>query len=71
MYTRITWNILEYSGISLYTQQKMTAQDLHSMTQEVIKTVTAAGYNIVAILSDDNVTNRKMFMELSGTPCLS
>ena len=48
----------------------MTAQDLCSMAQEVIKTVTAAGYNIVAILSDNNVTNRKMFIELSGTKTL-
>ena len=48
----------------------MTAQDLRSMTQEVIKTVTAAGYNIVAILSDNNVINRKMFMELSDTKTL-
>ena len=48
----------------------MTAQDLRSMTQEVIKTVTAAGYNILAMLSDNNVTNRKMFMELSGTKTL-
>ena len=41
--------------VSLVPVQKMTAQDLCSMTQEVIKTVTAAGYNIVAILSDNNV----------------
>ena len=25
MYTRITWNILEYSGISLYTQHLLTS----------------------------------------------
>ena len=56
--------------MSLVPVQKMTAQDLCSMTQEVIKTVTAAGYNIVAILSDNNVINRKMFMELSGTKTL-
>ena len=56
--------------VSLVPVQKMTAQDLCSMTQEVIKTVTAAGYNIVAILSDNNVINRKMFMELSGTKTL-
>ena len=56
--------------VSLVPVQKMTAQDLCSMTLEVIKTVTAAGYNIVAILSDNNVINRKMFMELSGTKTL-
>ena len=56
--------------VSLVPVQKMTAQDLCSMTLEVIKTVTAAGYNIVAILSDNNVINSKMFMELSGTKTL-
>ena len=56
--------------MSLVPVQKTTAQDFYSMTQEVIKTLTAAGYNIVAILSDNNVTNRKMFMELSGTKTL-
>ena len=56
--------------MSLVPVQKMTAQDLRSMTKDVIKTVTAAGYNIVTIRSDNNVTNRKMFMELSGTKTL-
>ena len=37
------------------------------MTQEVIQNVTRAGYRIVSVISDNNVVNRKMFMELSGT----
>ncbi len=53
--------------VSLVPVQKMNAHDLYTMTQEVIKNVTTAGYRIVAIISDNNVINRKMFMELSGS----
>ena len=37
------------------------------MTHEVIQNVTWPGYRIVSVISDNNVVNRKMFMELSGT----
>ena len=45
--------------------QNMTTHDLTAMTQEVIQNVTWAGYRIV--IFDNNVVNRNMFMELSGT----
>ena len=53
--------------VSLVPVQKMTTHDLTVMTQEVIQNVTRAGYRIVSVISDNNVVNRKMFMELSGT----
>ena len=53
--------------VSLAPLHKMTAQDLCSMTQEVIKTVTTAGYDIVVILSDHNVISSKMSIVLPGT----
>ena len=37
------------------------------MTQEVIQNLIRAGYRIVSVISDYNVVNRKMFMELSAT----
>ena len=52
---------------SLVPVQKMTTHDLTVMTQEVIQNVTRAGYRIVSVISDNNVVNRKLFMELSGT----
>ena len=56
--------------VSLVPVQKMTTHDLTVMTQEVIQNVKWAVYRIVSVISDNNVVNRKMFMELSGTDCL-
>ena len=53
--------------VSLVPVQKITTHDLTVMTQEVIQNVTRAGYRIVSVISDNNVVNRKMFTELSGT----
>ena len=46
-----------------------TAHDLYTITLEVIKYVTAS-YTIVAIISDNNIINWKMFIELSGSDSL-
>ena len=51
--------------VSLVSVQKMTTHDLTVMTQEVIQNVTRAGYRIVSVISDNNVVNQNMFMELS------
>ena len=44
----------------------MTVHDLYAITLEQMKNVTA-GYRIVAIIPDNNIINRKMFIELSGS----
>ena len=36
----------------------------------MIKNVVTAGYRIVASISDNNIINRKMFIELSGSDSL-
>ena len=41
-----------------------------TITLEVIRNVATAGYRIVAIISDNNIINRKMFIELSGSDSL-
>ena len=58
--------------VSLVPVQKMTAHDLpvYTITQEVIKNVVTAGYIIVAFISDNNIINRKMFIELSDSDSL-
>ena len=56
--------------VSLVPVQKMTAHDLYTITLEVIKNVVTAGYRIVAIISNNNIINRKMFIELSGSDSL-
>ena len=56
--------------VSLVPVQKMTAHDLYTITLEVIMNVVTAGYRIVAIISDNNIINRKMFIELSGSGSL-
>ena len=53
--------------VSLIPVHKMTTDDLTRMTLDVIKIVTEAGYTIVSILSDNNIVNRKMFIQLSHT----
>ena len=53
--------------VSLVPVQKMTIHDFTVMTQKVIQNITRAGYRIVSVISDNNVLNRKMVMELSGT----
>ena len=57
-------------AVALIPVQKMTNQDLYHMTKEVVKNVSICGYRIICILSDNNVVNRKMFMNLNGTNCL-
>ena len=54
--------------VALILVEKMANQDLYHMTKEVVKNVSICGYRI--ILSDNNVVNRKMFINLSGTNCL-
>ena len=56
--------------VALIPVPKMTNQDLYQMTKEVVKNVSICGYRIICILSDNNVVNAKMFMNLSGTNCL-
>ena len=56
--------------VALIPVQKMTNQDIYHMTKEVVKNASICGYRIICILSDNNVVNRKMFMNLSGTNCL-
>ena len=56
--------------VSLVPVQKMTAHDLYTITQEVIKNVVTLCYRSVAIISDNNIINRKMFIELSGSDSL-
>ena len=47
--------------VSLVPVQKMTAQDMYTytITLEVIKTIVTTGYRIMAIISDNNIINRK------------
>ena len=42
---------------------KITTHDLCSRSQEEIKYVVTTGYTIMAIISDNNVINGKMFIE--------
>ena len=53
--------------VALIPVQKMTTQDLSHMTKEVVKNVTISGYRILCIISDNNIVNRKMFIDLAGT----
>ena len=43
---------------------------LYTITLEVIKNVVTACYRIVAIISNNNIINWKMFIELSGSDSL-
>ena len=43
--------------VALIPVQKMTNQDLHHMTKEVVKNVSMCGYRSICILSDYNVVN--------------
>ena len=54
--------------VALIPVQKMTNQYLYHMSKEVITNVSICGYRIICILSDNNVANRKMFLNL--TNCL-
>ena len=56
--------------ISLIPVQKMNAEQLCQVIKQVIANVTEAGYQIVSIISDNNVINRKSFILLSGSETL-
>ena len=55
-------------AVSLVPFQKMTAYDPYTITLEVIiKNVVTAGYRFMVVISDNNIINRKMFIEFSGS----
>ena len=56
--------------LSLIPVKKMTSEYLTKLTKQVIASVKNAGYKIVSIISDTNIVNRKMFMELGGSDIL-
>ena len=56
--------------VSLVPVQKMTAHDLYTITLEEIKHVVTTGSRMMTIISDNNIINRKMFIEFSGSDSL-
>ena len=56
--------------VALYPVKNMTAEYLKSITLDVIEKLTISGYNIISIISDNNVVNRKMFAIMSDDKIL-